>query len=134
MKKSTVTVIAMVLIAVLAVVFLISQSNTYDPPRHLTWDAYNYNQTFGEYQMDSTNVWFSVYEVVDTGYVKLGATQEFTYDLLANNPGLYNNQNHTWVITAWDDIVGEESFYSESVSKFLPSPPIETVTNPRIVQ
>jgi len=131
MKKTTVVVIAMILIAVLGIVFMLtSQSNEYDPPRYLSWD-YNYDQTFGSYQMDSVNVWFSVYEVVGTGYVKLGSTQERRYDLF-RNPGQYDNQLHTWVVTAWDDVVEEESFYSDPVSDVLPSKPIETVNNLRI--
>ena len=130
MKKSTVIVIAMVLVTVLALAFLISQGTTYNPPRHLTWN-YSYETTNGD-PLIPDNVWFSVYEVVDTGYVKLGATQDTTYDLLTMNPELYDNQNHTWVVTAWDDASQKESFYSESVSEILPTAPIRTVENLQI--
>jgi len=133
MKKTTVVVIAMILIAVLGIVFLLtSQSNTYDPPRYLDYD-YSYHTETGD-TLYAKNVWFNIYEVVGLQYIRLGSTQSLRYDLFTRNPELYDNQLHTWSVTAWDDSLQQESFYSETVSEFLPSPPIQTVTNLRITK
>ena len=132
--KKTVIIVAMVLIAILAVVFLISQVTTYSPPRHLTWEYSYQTDSDPPTMLNPDNVWFNVFEVVGTNYIKLGSTQDTTYNLLTRNPQLYDNQEHTWVLTAWCDSLQQESFYSESVSAFLPTPPITRVKNLEIRQ
>ena len=138
-EKYRIILVSIIAVVVLAVVFLISQSGgNYEPPRYLTWD-YDYTQTFpnyngqgSDYNMDSTNVWFNVWEKEGNTYTQLGATQTREYDVLTKNPALYDNLEHVFVVTAWDDVLEAESFYStSSLSTLLYTEPVtlEAPTN-----